>query len=340
MDRAHRQRIQITCSNRNKSMDDVKIYRKRAADIVSEHCSSTQEAAFVSRLVRISDHIVNQIELPATEQMSLKTAAASNKVLITTKMLLPDRKQTSLEKKTFLQNGRSTKPKEHTMLKYDNRDHGFVLKLADYLSPNAELGKHVVILIHMMVVGNAGWVKSCSASGHLNPDTLMHSVFSSMIMKKYGVSPERVWKIEVTSTGGSGRCYYHDKHNRKKDFQFGNFLAREIFTPTVNTTVMQQMITMANQHGLQQYQQYIESYFGEMEEAFRQFAHLLVPDDVGKALMDPKCWDGINFSMASTVVTDNVSRMHNHRDPKSCLPALLCCSDPFKNGTFDGGIFL
>jgi hypothetical protein len=203
-----------------------------------------------------------------------------------------------------------------------------LLLLRGVLSQDGHVGLLVLATLH--ILGSVqGWMKSCQAEGKIYPDKLRFALKRPEILTGYGVQVEDIQKIEISTKGGSATCYYYNVHKELKSFQIGVFLARNTFKPRSKATSLEQLKSIATGSGYEDFSFYIERYFNEVESIFLQYSEWFVkPATLCAIRKDEKHKWLDKMFVASNIITDRNSRLANHQDPNSFLPALLACCNP------------
>jgi hypothetical protein len=203
-------------------------------------------------------------------------------------------------------------------------------------------------------IGNkGGWMKCCEASGRLTVERVLGAICRVEVLQTYGLKNANtlLHNVTISSTGGSGRLEYDNAANEKKGFQLGGVLFRNTTEGKVRktgkrkqssseptmTTVLDIFESYLEKLGYASYIPYLRSYFAEVTQLMAKHGSMF--SGGASKLLSGGSWKETLLA-ASNMVTDRASRLANHADKPSCLPALITCHNPVPSRPFTGGDFL
>jgi hypothetical protein len=194
-------------------------------------------------------------------------------------------------------------------------------------------------------------MKGCEASGRLTVERVLGAISHVEVMEKYGVKKNRRLNlITLSGTGGSGYLGYKNSQNENKGFQLGGLLHRNTFEPKIATTkgkrkrgsnimerVLDTFLGSLQVLGLEAWAPYLKQYFAEITVLMENCSPVFLNRKSQVLTKSP--WKETLLA-ASNMVTDRASKIANHEDKPSCLPALVTMHNPCPSRPFTGGDFL
>lgn len=194
-------------------------------------------------------------------------------------------------------------------------------------------------------------MKCCEASGRLTVERVLGAVCHVEALNTYGLKNANtlLHNVTLSGTGGSGRLEYDNAGNEKKGFQLGGMLYRNTTEPhkvtktgkrkktssKSTTTVLDVFVTRLEEYP--SYIPYLKQYFVEITELMEKYGSMFL--EGATMLSSDGSWKETLLA-ASNMVTTRASRLANHKDKPSCLPALITCHNPVPSRPFTGGDFL
>jgi hypothetical protein len=194
-------------------------------------------------------------------------------------------------------------------------------------------------------------MKCCEASGRLTVERVLGAISHVEVMEKYGVKKNRELNfISLSGTGGSGYLGYKNNRDQNKGFQLGGLLHRNTLEPKLATgkrkrkqsseiteSVLDILVGGLQVLGWRAYVPYLKQYFAEIAVLMESCGPVFLN---GKSpVLNRSSWKETLLA-ASNMVTDRASRIANHEDKPSCLPALVTTHNPSPSRPFTGGDFL
>jgi hypothetical protein len=92
---------------------------------------------------------------------------------------------------------------------------------------------------------------------------------------------------------------------------------------------LNRFLQQAKEKCKQKYNPFIERYFEEIQAIREEYSLYMVNASVRSILKKTNSWKE-NWSAASNLLTQRTSRLANHKDPPSILPAVLSCINPLE----------
>lgn len=184
----------------------------------------------------------------------------------------------------------------------------------------------------------SGWMKGCMAEGTLDEELMRRATNIACFLQGWGA--DVVESIKVSGTGGSARCQYQNKKGESKSFQIGSHLMRVTNKSKKKTSVFQQYMELCNRLKTDDVNidytvvlECIEAYFSEVETFWKFHLHRFLTPETRSQEMEK--FSG--YSMAVNYLNQHTSRIANHLDPETVLPAVLSMVNPIPSRPFKYG---
>ena len=316
--------VAFQCTRDGWTIDNAKMtYEKRRKVLCQYYQNKVQKhEGTVYEIISTKDRTSTTIyHVPDQHSMSAEEINCAKKQLATMDVVAG----AQAESRTFKM--------ENTIVYFPRLATPQVIVVRNHLSRAALAGQFLLSLLHIKV--SKGWMTGCMASGPLTEESFRRNFNLGYPLNSWGTEKEKVVKVSITSTLGSGRCYYHNDKGRQKSFQVGGFLDRE-----VSENPLKRYEKLARENGKEKYIPYLRRYYEEVYGAFMKYAPYLVSDETKTAMSDDP---NLTRDLLTAVNLQDArnSRLHIHTDKPSFYPALITGLNPA--GQFrkwDGGELL
>lgn len=211
----------------------------------------------------------------------------------------------------------------------------------DILTDNEVLGKIFLMSLTTRQQKRGGWAKGCEADGITMPHMVDRLNRNDAALKAYGAA--QFTEVTITGTMGSAAAKYKKSKDKRKrgKFQYGQHIMREtnVFGGKGQpASAWEHYEALAKGAGKTEWVPYIEAYLQKVGCILKQYSKYFVDSETWELLqiVHPRFENQLNVAVNFT--TPYKSRLANHVDPKSVLPAVLSvdnprfASSPWKNG--------